>query len=303
VTNETVLVTGGAGFIGSHLTERLLERGYQVRVLDNLVYGKLEWVPARAQFIRGDIVNPDACRRACEGVDGVFHAAAMSRAAPSMDAIEACTQQNIVGTQNILIAARATGAKKLVYSGSSTYYGNQPGPHREDLPPDLLNFYALSKYAGEEYCRMFDRALDFPTVILRYFNVYGPRQPESGAYALVLGVFLRRWRDGDPLEIHGRGEQRRDFIYVRDVVDCNIAAYESAARNVTLNVGSGANISVKELADLISPKQVCGPRRAGDAEVTLADISRTTATLDWRPRVSFAEGLDELKRLMKSGPR
>ncbi len=294
--NDTVLVTGGAGFIGSHLAARLIERGYQVRVLDNLVYGKLEWVPPTAQFIRGDIVDPDVCRRACEGVDGVFHAAAMSRAAPSNDAIEAYTQQNIVGTQNILMAAHEAGAKKLIYSGSSTYYGNQPAPHREELRPDLLNFYALSKYAGEEYCRMFDRALDLPTVVLRYFNVYGPRQPETGAYALVLGVFLRRWRDGQPLEVHGDGQQRRDFIHVDDVVECNIAAYESGVRNVTLNVGSGANVSIQELADMISSNQTRGPRRAADAAVTLADISLTTATLDWRPRVTFAQGLDELKR-------
>ena len=297
--NETVLVTGGAGFIGSHLTERLISLGYAVRVLDNLIYGRLEWVPSAAQFIRGDITDPETCRRACEGVSGVFHAAAMSRAAPSLDAIDACTQQNIVGTQNMLIAARAAGVKKLVYSGSSTYYGNQQGPHREEMRSDLLNFYALSKYAGEEYCRMFDRQLDFPTVVLRYFNVYGPRQPETGAYALVLGVFLRRWRDGLPLEIHGDGSQRRDFIHVRDIVEANIAAYQKPVRNVTLNVGSGTNISVQELADMISTKQVRGARRAGDAEVTLADISRTIATLDWRPRISFADGLAELMQLVR----
>jgi nucleoside-diphosphate-sugar epimerase len=295
--NELVLVTGGAGFIGSHLCEGLIARGYRVRALDNISYGKLEWIPAAAQFMRGDILDLDVCRRACEGVSGVFHAAAMSRAAPSMDAIEACTNQNIVGTQNMLIAAREAGVKKLIYSGSSTFYGNQSGPHREEMRPDLLNFYALSKYAGEEYCRMFDRALDFATVILRYFNVYGPRQPEAGAYALVLGVFLKRWHDGLSLEIHGDGSQRRDFVHVRDVVACNIAAYESRARNVTLNVGSGTNISVKELADLISSNQKYGPRRAGDAQVTLADISRTTEILGWAPQVSFREGLDELMKL------
>jgi nucleoside-diphosphate-sugar epimerase len=301
--SELVLVTGGAGFIGSHLSERLLERGYRVRVLDNLAYGRGEWVPGGAEFIRGDIADPDTCRRACEGVTGVFHAAAMSRAAPSMDAIEDCTRQNIVGTQNILIAGRAAGVRKLVYSGSSTYYGNQPGPHTESMRPDLLNFYALSKYAGEEYCRLFDRALDFPAIILRYFNVYGPRQPEAGAYALVLGVFLHRWSRGEPLEIHGNGAQRRDFIHVRDIADCNIAAFENPARGITLNAGSGMNISVKELADLISPRQVFKPRRAGDAEVTLADISQTTKVLGWRPRIAFADGLEEMKRLAMRGAK
>jgi nucleoside-diphosphate-sugar epimerase len=299
--NELVLVTGGAGFIGSHLSERLIESGYRVRVLDNLVYGRAQWVPATAEFMQGDITDRDACRRACAGVSGVFHAAAMSRAAPSLTAIDACTLQNIVGTQNILMAAREAGVKKLIYSGSSTYYGNQPGPHVEDMRPDFLNFYALSKYVGEEYCQLFDRALNFPTVILRYFNVYGPRQPQAGAYALVLGVFLRRCRDHQPLEIHGSGEQRRDFIHVRDVAECNIAAYERPVRQLTLNVGSGTNISVKELADLISPDQVHAARRAGDAEVTLADISRTVATLGWRPRIPFIEGLEELKRRLRQG--
>jgi nucleoside-diphosphate-sugar epimerase len=255
---ELMLVTGGAGFIGSHLTERLIERGYRVRVIDNLIYGRAEWVSPEAEFIRGDITDPAACGEACKNVSGVFHVAAMSRAAPSMEAIEACTQQNIIGTQNILIAARAAGVKKLIYSGSSTYYGNQQAPHAENMRPDLLNFYALSKFCGEEYCRMFDRALDLPAIILRYFNVYGPRQPQTGAYALVLGIFLRRWRDGQPLEIHGGGQQRRDFIHVSDVAECNIAAYESPARGITLNVGSASNISVKELADLISPDQIAG---------------------------------------------
>jgi UDP-glucose 4-epimerase len=293
------LVTGGAGFIGSHLTERLIERGYKVRVLDSLIYGKAEWVSPRAEFVRGDITDPETCRKACSDVSGVFHTAAMSRAAPSLDAIEACTQQNITGTQNILIAARAAGVRKLIYSGSSTYYGNQCGPHTEDMRPDCLNFYALSKFCGEEYCRLFDRALNFPAVILRYFNVYGPRQPDTGAYALVLGIFLRRWRNGQPLEIHGNGQQRRDFIHVRDVADCNIAAYESAARAVTLNVGSGINFSVKELADLISADQTMGRRRPGDAEETLADITRTTSVLGWQPRIAFADGLGELKDLMR----
>jgi nucleoside-diphosphate-sugar epimerase len=299
--SELVLVTGGAGFIGSCLTERLIERGYSVRVLDNLAYGRAEWVSHKAEFIHGDITDPEACRQACRNVSGVFHAAAMSRAAPSVNAIGACTQLNIVGTQNILMAARSAGAKKLIYSGSSTYYGNQPPPHVEDMRPDCLNFYALSKFCGEEYCRIFDRALNFPTLILRYFNVYGPRQPQAGQYALVLGIFLRQSRDGQPLEIHGSGEQRRDFIHVRDVADCNIAAFESSARGITLNVGSATNISVKELARLISPEQIAGPRRPGDADVTLADMSRTIATLSWRPRIRFIEGLEELKNLMQRG--
>jgi nucleoside-diphosphate-sugar epimerase len=292
---QTVLVTGGAGFIGSHLSDLLCASGFDVRVLDNLSFGRREWVPDQAEFIHGDITDLSTCQRACRGVDGVFHAAAMSRAAPSLEAIDSCTRQNITGTQNMLLAARDAGVKRFVYSGSSTYYGNQPGPHREDMPPQFLNFYALSKYVGEEYCQLFDRAFNLPVVVLRYFNVYGPRQPQSGAYALVLGIFLNRWRNRKTLEIHGNGEQRRDFIHVRDVAACILAAYQSEIRQVALNVGSGSNISVKELADLISPDQVLVPRRAGDAEVTLADISRTCAMLNWRPQISFRAGLSELK--------
>jgi len=197
--SNLVLVTGGAGFIGSHLTERLLQNGYRVRVLDNLSFGRRAWVSTDAEFVEGDVRNFAACKQACAGVTGVFHAAAMSRAGPSLDAIGICTQQNIIGTQNILTAARNAGVRKFVYSGSSTYYGNQPVPHREDMRGEFLNFYSISKYVGEEYSRLFDRAFGLPVIVLRYFNVYGPHQPQSGAYALVLGIFLKRWRDKQAL--------------------------------------------------------------------------------------------------------
>lgn len=295
--SRLVAVTGGAGFIGSHLTERLLARGYRVRVLDNLSFGKREWVPAGAEFIEGDIQNQADCQNLCQGAEGVFHLAAMSRAGPSMTAVELCMNQNAIGTQNMLLAAKDQGVKRFVYSASSTYYGNQPGPHGEDMKPDLLNFYAMSKYFGEELCHRFDAAFDLPTVSLRYFNVYGPRQPTTGAYALVLGIFLSRWAKGEILEIHGEGAQRRDFIHVRDIADANIAAFESTVRDRVYNVGFGENISIKELANMISDRQVHGPRRAGDAEVTLADITRITSDLDWRPTVPFAEGLEELRAL------
>ena len=166
-----VLVTGGAGFIGSHLCEGLLARGLQVRVLDNLSYGRREWVPAAADFIDGDIRDPDACRRAAEDVHGVFHLAAMSRSGPSQELIELCTESNITGTQNMLLAARAAGVQRFIYSGSSTYYGNRPPPHRESDPPDLLNIYGLTKRVGEQYTLLFDQDFNLPSVVLRYFNV------------------------------------------------------------------------------------------------------------------------------------
>ena len=293
-----VLVTGGAGFIGSHLVEALLAQGRKVRVLDDLTFGHREWVPRGAELLVGDIRDAQTCRQACANCEAVFHMAAMSRSAASLDNIEICTSANITGTQNLLIAAKDQGVKKVIYSGSSTYYGNQPAPHREDMAGDFLNFYGLSKYAGEEYCLMFDRLYGLPCVVLRYFNVYGPRQPEEGIYALVLGIFLRRAAEGKALLIHGTGEQRRDFIHVRDVAAANLAALESAAHGVRLNVGSGTSISVKELADMISDRQEFEPRRRGDAEVTLADISRIRETLSWAPKVSFREGLQELSQLM-----
>jgi UDP-glucose 4-epimerase len=290
-----VLVTGGAGFIGSHLVEALVARGASVRVLDNLTLGQREWVHPRAEFIEGDIRDIETCHRVMDGCEGVFHLAAMSRSAASIDAIELCTSANVLGTQNVLAAARKAGVRKVVYSGSSTYYGNAAAPQHEDMPGDFLNFYGLSKYVGEEYCLLFDRLYGVPSIVLRYFNVYGPRQPEEGVYALVLGIFLRRAADNKPLMIHGSGQQRRDFVHVRDVAAANIAAYESPVHGVRLNVGSGVCISVKELADMVSPNQEQGPRRQADAEVTLADLSRIRQTIGWQPKVSFAEGLADLR--------
>ena len=289
-----VLVTGGAGFIGSHLCEGLIARGLEVRVLDNLSYGRREWVPRRAEFMEGDIRDAEACRRATAGVHGVFHLAAMSRSGPSQEQIELCTASNIVGTQNMLLAARDAGVKRFIYSGSSTYYGSRPPPHRESDPPDLLNIYGVTKRVGEQYTLLFDQGFDLPSLVLRYFNVYGPRQPETGAYALVLGIFLKRRADGKVLEIHGDGHQRRDFVHVRDVVAANIAAYESSLRGEVFNVGSGTSLSVKELADMISPTQVHVEGRKGDSLATLADISKIKAALGWEPKVFFTEGLEEL---------
>ncbi len=288
------LVTGGAGFIGSHLVEALLRQKKTVRVLDDLSLGRREWVPADAEMVEGDIRDLEMCRSVTKDCDVVFHLAAMSRSAASLDNIEICTSTNIAGTQNVLIAAKEAGVKKVVYSGSSTYYGNQPAPHHEDLPGDFLNFYGLSKYVGEEYCVMFDRLYGLPCVILRYFNVYGPRQPEEGVYALVLGIFLRTAAKGEPLQIHGTGEQRRDFVHVSDVVAANIAASESDVRGMRFNVGSGTTVSVKELADMISPRQEYAPRRIADAEVTLADLSRITRVLGWSPKVTFKDGVQQL---------
>jgi UDP-glucose 4-epimerase len=292
--SETMLVTGGAGFIGSHLVERLLDLGHHVRVLDNLSQGRADWVDRRAEFLRGDITDLELCRRACTRAAGVFHLAAMSRVAPSLEKFEFCTEQNVIGTQNMLIAARDAKVRRFIYSGSSTYYGNGASPQKETALPQCLNPYAVSKYVGEQFCEVFTRVYGLPTVTLRYFNVYGPRQPSVGAYALVLGVFLDQQRRGEPLTIHGDGRQRRDFIHVSDVVAANLAAYASDVQGAVMNVGSGSNASIKEVADLISPHQVHLPRRAGDAQETLADIGRIESLLGWRPAVILPDGLAQL---------
>ncbi|MBC7997048.1 MAG: NAD-dependent epimerase/dehydratase family protein [Leptolyngbya sp.] len=291
---QRVLVTGGAGFIGSHQVEALLERGYDVCALDSLTMGMRDWVNAKAEFIEGDIRDLEACKRAVRGCTGIIHLAAMSRSAASLDSVEICTSNNIVGTQNILIAAKEEGVKKVVYAGSSTYYGNQKPPQNEDMAPEFLNFYGLSKYVGEEYCRLYDKMYNVPTNVMRYFNVYGPRLSGEGAYALVMSIFLRQKKAGLPLTIHGEGSQTRDFIHVRDVARANICALETELHGRTYNVGSGVAISVKDLADRISKDQIHEARRAGDADVTLADISRIKTELGWSPEISFDQGMEEL---------
>ena len=291
---KKILVTGGAGFIGSHLTERLIALGHEVRVLDNLSQGCRDWVTPSAEFIEGDIADVKTCQAACKNVEAVFHLAAMSKVAPSLDKFEFCTEQNVIGTQNLLIAARDAGVGKVIYSGSSTYYGNGPSPQRETALPHCLNPYAVSKYVGEQFCEVFTRIYGLPTVTLRYFNVYGARQPSTGLYALVLGIFLDQHRQGRPLTVHGDGSQRRDFIHVSDVVEANLAAWQSKVTGTAINIGSGQNVSIQELADLISPRQTHLDRRQGDAEETLADITRARDLLGWAPQVAFPDGLARL---------
>jgi nucleoside-diphosphate-sugar epimerase len=291
---DIMVVTGGAGFIGSHLSEKLLRLGYIVRIIDNLCQGKAEYIPDGAEFYEGNVLDKELLKKVLTGAKGVFHMAAMSKVAPSIEKIEYCTEQNVLGTLNVLITARECNVQKVVYSASSSYYGNRQAPQNEEMLPNPLNPYALSKYVGEQYCELYTVLYGLPTISLRYFNVYGRRQPSVGAYALVLGIFLKNLKEGKPLVIHGKGEQRRDFIHVNDIVEANIAAFKSEAKGMVLNVGSGKNISIQELADLISKDQIYEPRRAGDAEITLADISKTRKILNWAPKVTIEEGIRQM---------
>ncbi len=294
--NPTVLVTGGAGFIGSHLVDALVARGARVRALDNLAAGRREHVNPRAEFVNGDVRHPESIAEAFAGVDCVFHTAALPRVMLSIDDPRATNQTNVDGTLNVLIAARDAGVRKVVYSGSSSVYGDQPTlPLVETMPPNPMNPYALQKLIGEQYCMMFTRLYGLRTLTLRYFNVYGPRMAREGAYVTVIGTFLRARREGRPLPIHGDGEQTRDFTHVRDVVRANLAAMDSEAGDGrVLNVGSGRRISVNRIAALFGGPQIHLPPRPGESRDTLADLTAVAAALGWKPEIDSETGIREL---------
>lgn len=293
------LVTGGAGFIGSHLTDALIALGLRVRVLDNFVAGPRENLNPAAEIVAADVRDLASIRPAFAGVDCVFHMAALPRVMLSIERPVETHLVNVVGTLNALIAARDAGVRRFIYSGSSSVYGDQPVmPLRESMTPNPLNPYALQKLAGEQYTRMFHRLFALDTLTLRYFNVYGPRMATAGAYVTVIGVFIREKIAGRPLLIHGDGTQRRDFTHVRDAVRANLAAMDAAVGDGRpLNVGRGENLSVNQIAELIGGPLVHVARRPGDARDTLADLSETRAALHWAPEVATPDGVRELMRL------
>ena len=293
------LVTGGAGFIGSHLTDALIAAGVRVRVVDNFAGGARANVNPAAEVVAADVREIESIRPAFDGVDCVFHMAALPRVMLSIEHPVETHLVNVVGTLNALIAARDAGVRRFIYSGSSSVYGDQPMmPLRESMTPNPLNPYALQKLAGEHYTRMFHRLFGMNTLTLRYFNVYGPRMATAGAYVTVIGVFIRERIAGRPLVIHGDGSQRRDFTHVRDAVRANLAAMDAVVGDGrALNVGRGENLSVNEIAAIIGGPVVHVERRPGDARDTLADLSQTRAALDWAPEVATPDGVRELMRL------
>jgi UDP-N-acetylglucosamine/UDP-N-acetyl-alpha-D-glucosaminouronate 4-epimerase len=293
---RTVLVTGGAGFIGSHLVDALLERGLEVRVIDSFATGRRANLNSAAELVEADIRDQRAISAAFGGVECVFHVAALPRIPLSIARPVETHMTNVVGTLNVLIAARDAGVRRVIYSGSSSVYGDQPRtPLVETMTPNPLNPYALQKHVGEQYTRMFHRLFGMETLTLRYFNVYGPRMACEGAYVTVIAAFLDARRAGRPLEIHGDGEQTRDFTHVSDVVRANLSAMDSAtADGRALNVGCGRNVSVNRIAELIGgPIVHAGPRR-GDMRHTLADTTEAERVLGWRPLISVEQGVGEL---------
>ena len=291
------LVTGGAGFIGSHLVDALVKKNFEVIVLDNLFTGKKEYVNKKAKFVKADIRNFNRINKYFKNVDYVFHLAAQARIQPSIANPLDSNEANVNGTLNVLLVSRDARVKKVIFSGSSSVYGDQKKlPLKEDMIPRPKNPYALQKLFGEYYCKLFSRLYKLPTVTLRYFNVYGPRQPVDGAYATVIGIFLKQKKEGKELTIVPDGKQRRDFTHVYDVVNANILAAESerVSSGEVINIGTGQNYSVLDIADLVGGKNY--PRRfiearLGEARETLADISLAKKLLNWEPKIRFEDGL------------
>lgn len=293
------LVTGGAGFIGSHLVDKLLELGHEVVVIDNEYadcHEQFYW-NEKAQNYKYDIRDYENTRPLYEGVDYVFHTAAEARIQPAiLNPIEAVSI-NCVGTVTVLQCAREAGVKKVMYSSTSSGYGFNEPPNEETQIDDCLNPYSVSKVSGEKLCSMYTKLFGVKTVIFRYFNVYGERSPLRGQYAPVIGIFLRQRGDKESLTIVGDGEQRRDFTHVSDVVQANIlAATVDADKKVyglVYNVGNGVNYSINEIADSISDNQVNIPPRVGESRITLANNSRLKTTFGWEPKVNLMEWISE----------
>ncbi|OGZ45441.1 MAG: hypothetical protein A3C84_00160 [Candidatus Ryanbacteria bacterium RIFCSPHIGHO2_02_FULL_48_12] len=295
-----VLVTGGAGFIGSHVVDALVHNGHEVRVLDNLSTGKKEHLNPRAKFYQCDIVDLESIRPAFTDVACVFHTAALARIQPSIENPRPAHDANATGTLNVLLAARDAGVRRVIYSASSSAYGTQLSlPCHEDMPANPQNPYAIQKFIGELYCRNFSELYGLETISLRYFNVYGPRQDATGAYATVVGIFLRQRLAEQPMTVVADGaEKRRDYTYVGDIVEGNILAMRSdtVGKGEVINLGCGKNYSVVEVAELIGGSYTYIPKRLGEALETLADNTKAATLLGWAPHTPFAEGVAKLKK-------
>ena len=292
------LVSGGGGFIGSHLVDRLLAEGRRVRVLDNFIVGRRSNLQQhngepRLEIVEADIADTRAVDAACAGAERIFHLAARADIVPSIQQPEAYFRTNVDGTFAVLAAARRHGVKRLLYVASSSCYGIPTTfPTPETAPADCRYPYALTKYLGEQMVMHWAQVYQLPAVSVRFFNVYGPRARTSGTYGAVFGVFLAQLLAGQPLTIVGDGEQTRDFTFVEDVVDALLAVAASSAVGTTYNVGSGKPVSVNELVRLLgSPPCVHIPKRPGEPDCTWADISKIRKELGWEPKVSFADGV------------
>ena len=298
------LITGGAGFIGSHLVERLVRHGAEVTVLDDLSTGRRENLRAvrdRIRFIRGNIVRLEACRRAMQGVDYVLHQAAVTSVPRSTRNPVGAHQANVTGTLNILMAAQEARVRRVVFAGSTAAYGDATEiPNHEALLPRPLSAYAASKVAGEAYCQAFWHTHGLESVVLRYFNIFGPRQNLESQYGAVVPLFIAAALRGEPAVIFGDGGQTRDFTFVANVVEANLLACHAPAEQVAggvFNIGCGTATSIRQLwqqiADLVGTEvePLQDAARAGDVRHSLASIDQARAQLGYRPTVNVEEGL------------
>lgn len=296
------LVTGGAGFIGSHVVDRLINDGHEVIVLDNFLTGKRENVNSSAKLVECDIADYEIILPHFTGVEAVFHTAAMARLSPSVKNPLPANETNVTGTLNVLWASHNAGVKKFIYSSTSSIYGDQEPqnyPLRETLEARAKSPYSLQKLFGEKYCQLFSKIYGMSTVILRYFNVYGPRQITDGVYATVIGIFLRQRSKGQSMTIvSDAGERRRDYTHVADIVEGNILAWQKdVSAGEVINLGRGENYSVNEVAAIIGGPTIKIDPRPWDAAITFADNSKARQMLGWQPKISFEEGIAELKKL------
>jgi len=289
-----ILVTGGAGFIGSHLVDKLIQKGNRVTVIDNLSTGKKENLNTKADFHNLDICGFERIKPFFEGIDFVFHLAAIPRVPLSVEDPVTTSKVNILGTIDVFKAAIEANVKRIIFASSSSVYGEQKTlPLKESMTPNPLSPYGLQKLVGERFAKLFTELYKIPIISLRYFNVFGPRVDFDSDYSLVLGKFLRLRKEGKPLTIFGDGEQTRAFCFIDDVVLANIKAMEERKLKggEIINIGSEKSYSVNYLAKLIGGKIQYLPPRIGDVRHTKADILLAKKLLSWTPEVSFEEGV------------
>jgi len=297
-----ILVTGAAGFIGSHIANAILNEGHKLRIVDNFATGKRQNLASlsAAEFIEGDISDGDTAATVVKGIDVVFHEAAIPSVARSLAEPMLTHKANIDGTMNLLSAARQAGVKRFVYAGSSSAYGDALElPKIETMPNNPLSFYAHQKLTGEQYCRLFARFHDLETVVLRYFNVYGPRQDPSSKYAAVIPLFIESMLRNEPLTVEGDGTQSRDFTFIEDVVQANLKAMVApGVSGEVFNVGCGNNYTLLQLIDYLSILTNSKPivryvlPRPGDVAHSLASIEKAGRLLGYEPHYTFQQGLE-----------
>ncbi len=305
----TALVTGGAGFIGSHLARALVSRGDRVTVLDDLSTGSRDNLAgADARLIEGDVQDPEAVAAAMRDVELVFHHAALISVAESMQDPPTCYQTNLAGSVNVLWAAHQAGVRRVVLASSAAVYGEAEGPVGEAGPLNPISPYAASKVAMEEAGQLFARTYGLPTVSLRYFNVYGPRQRADSPYAAVIPIFIEQMLAGEAVTIHGDGQQSRDFVFVDDVVRANLLAADlPAAQSGIFNIAGGSSVSVEQLAHMLRglipgvPEPVRGPSRPGDIRFSAADLRRSSQALGYRPATGLERGLQQTVEWFRAG--